>query len=321
MVVIDGLDQVLQLILPHIKRHLSRPPTLCEKGSFKRPFKLAVTGLQGSGKSTWSSQIVESLNKAGLRARAVSLDDLYLPHHQLVAVRDNHPTNKLLRSRGQPGTHDLVLAKWFFQQFDEPSGHERLFPIFDKSKFSGEGDRLPRSEWHRSAPDEVIDVLVLEGWCVGFQALSTEEIQEAWSKSQDIDAVLVDDESLGFPIETLSNHSLDDLCFINEQLGTYCDVFMGPQHWDYLVHLDTDDLRNVYSWRLEQEKFLRQAKGTGMTDEMVVEFIKGYMPAYELYLGRLRQGFFGDVQDGWGRKQQLSIKLDPARKAVGIQEL
>jgi D-glycerate 3-kinase len=29
-------------------------------------------------------------------------------------------------------------------------------------------------------------------------------------------------------------------------------MFMGPQHFDYLVHLDTDDLVNVYEWRIQQ---------------------------------------------------------------------
>ncbi|KAK6544236.1 hypothetical protein TWF694_000939 [Orbilia ellipsospora] len=309
------IDRVLQYILPHITRYLSQQSAAA---SFHRPFKLAVTGLQGSGKSTWSSQIVEVINKKGLKARTLSLDDLYLPHEGLIAVRDANPENKLLRTRGQPGTHDVELAKWFFQQFEEPTAEPKLFPIFDKSKFHGEGDRLPKSEWHTSPPDEIVDVLVFEGWCVGFRPLQDDAISAAWNEAKN-SPLSHDDFSKSRPIKTLANHGVADLRYINGQLGTYCDFFMGPQHWDYMVHLDTDDLRNVYAWRLEQETFLRQTKGTGMSDNAVVEFIKGYMPAYELYLGNLRKGFF--QQNGSNNGCQLSIKLGEQRQIVDVREI
>ncbi|RVD87752.1 uncharacterized protein DFL_001963 [Arthrobotrys flagrans] len=313
------VDRVLQLILPHIKRHISAPPSIFEKGSHQRPFKLAVTGLQGSGKSTWSTGIVNAINKTGLKAKTLSLDDLYLPHDGLVAVRESNPGNKLVRTRGQPGTHDLELAKWFFEQFDQPTKEEKLFPVFDKSKFGGEGDRLPKSEWHHSEPGEVVDVLVFEGWCVGFQAVSESALRTAWEEARTAAAASTDDPDIKLPIRTIANHELEHLAFINERLGEYNNMFMGPRHWDYLVHLDTDDLRNVYAWRLEQEAWLWKLKGTGMTDEAVIEFIKGYMPAYELYLGTLRQGFF-QALGGSKTNCQLSMKLDSARKITEIRE-
>ncbi|KAK6351520.1 hypothetical protein TWF718_004678 [Orbilia javanica] len=325
------VDRVLQLILPHIKRHISAPPSIFEKGSFQRPFKLAVTGLQGSGKSTWSAEIVKAINKTGLKAKTLSLDDLYLPHDGLVAVRESNPGNKLVRTRGQPGTHDLELAKWFFEQFDHPTTDERLFPVFDKSKFSGEGDRLPKSEWHRTEPGEVVDVLVFEGWCMGFQAISDSALRTAWEESRAAAAISnstaawaqgwagsTDNTDNKLPTQTIANHELEHLAFINERLGEYNNMFMGPKHWNYLVHLDTDDLKNVYAWRLEQEAWLWKLKGTGMTDEAVIEFIKGYMPAYELYLGPLRQGFFQTI--GGRTNCQLSMKLDSTRKIIEIRE-
>ncbi|KAK6536929.1 hypothetical protein TWF281_001136 [Arthrobotrys megalospora] len=312
------VNRVLQLILPHIKRYLSSPPSIFEKGSYQRPFKLAVTGLQGSGKSTWSAEIVNAINKTGLKAKTLSLDDLYLPHDGLVAVRESNPMNRLVRTRGQPGTHDLVLAKWFFEQFEQPT-KEKLFPIFDKSKFGGEGDRLPQNEWHRSEPGEVVDVLVFEGWCMGFQALSDSALRNAWEEARVAAATLTDGADIKLPIQTIANHSLENLAFINERLGEYNEMFMGPQHWDYLVHLDTDDLRNVYAWRLEQEAWLWKLKGTGMADEAVIEFIKGYMPAYELYLESLRQGFFR-IPGSNKMNCQLSMKLDSTRKIIEIRE-
>lgn len=38
---------------------------------------------------------------------------------------------------------------------------------------------------------------------------------------------------------------------------------------------DAEDVQYVYDWRLEQEAALRQAKGKGMTDRQVVDFVNG----------------------------------------------
>lgn len=38
---------------------------------------------------------------------------------------------------------------------------------------------------------------------------------------------------------------------------------------------DAEDTQYVYAWRLEQEAALRKAKGTGMTDEQVLNFVNG----------------------------------------------
>lgn len=42
-----------------------------------------------------------------------------------------------------------------------------------------------------------------------------------------------------------------------------------------ILFSDAEDPLYVYAWRLEQEANLRSAKGTGMTDEQVVEFVNG----------------------------------------------
>lgn len=63
--------------------------------------------------------------------------------------------------------------------------------------------------------------------------------------------------------ETLKSHTLEHLLEVNGNLRRYCDLFMGPQHFDFLVHLVTEDLVNVYGWRAEQEHALRQKKKKG----------------------------------------------------------
>lgn len=191
-------------------------------------------------------------------------------------------------------------------------------PSFDKSRFGGEGDRVPVGEWEEiDVKERGIDVLIFEGWCVGFQAISAEELRERWegAKQKQNDSSKEDggDE---FSITTLADHSLESLSTINENLRAYCETFMGPQFFDAFIHLDTEDLRNVYRWRIEQEHALIKVKGQGMSDESVVAFVRGYMPSYELYLNQLRRGFFEGEQEG--ERIHLRVVLDVDRTIASI---
>src|ERR1700712_217553 len=70
----------------------------------QQPFVLGITGLQGSGKSTWTKKIHDTLrNKHNFNVVSLSLDDLYLNHDGLVKTRELNPDNPLFRTRGQPG--------------------------------------------------------------------------------------------------------------------------------------------------------------------------------------------------------------------------
>lgn len=90
---------------------------------------------------------------------------------------------------------------------------------------------------------------------------------------------------------------------------------MGSQHFDFFIHIDTDDLRNVYDWRLQQEHKMIESKGSGMTDEQVMAFVDGYMPTYEIYLERLREGLFKD------KGQMVRVVLDQNRDITKVEEL
>ncbi|CAG8256573.1 unnamed protein product [Penicillium olsonii] len=298
----EAIDNVLNQIAPYIDRYIQ-----CQKSSSsKRPFVLALTGLQGSGKSTWTDALVKALKAQNHTTINLSLDDLYLNHDELVRIRTSNPTNKLVQARGQPGTHDMALARSFFDSLN--SGRDILIPSFDKSKFNGEGGRAPIDMWERIPSSTQVDVVVFEGWCVGFQPLEEFDLQKKWESAAQ--NVCTGD----YPTETLRDHSLEHLLEANTNLRSYCDLFMGPQHFDFIVHLDTTDLANVYQWRIQQEHALRQRTNESMTDEEVIRFVKGYMPAYELYLDQLRQGFF-DSSAGDG-KGHLRVVLDQDRKVI-----
>ena len=40
-------------------------------------------------------------------------------------------------------------------------------------------------------------------------------------------------------------------------------------------HSDAEDTHYVYDWRQEQETAMRAAKGSGMTEDQVIEFVDG----------------------------------------------
>lgn len=171
-------------------------------------------------------------------------------------------------------------------------------PAFDKSRFDGEGDRVPQSEWRYVSRTPPIDVVVFEGWCVGFQALNDDALKAKWERVQASPQLDLTSARTQYATETLGELELAHLHAINRNLRIYNETFMGPRNFDSFIHLDTDDLQNVYRWRIDQEHALLRAKGEGMMDEAVVRFVKGYMPGYELYLDQLRRESYAKGQDG-----------------------
>lgn len=294
----SNIRRTLDILLPKIqKRHQDS----------SEPIILGITGLQGSGKSTWASMIVAILSSEHqLNTITISLDDVYKARDDLIAQRDQDPANKLYKTRGQPGTHDEELAGKFFQGLKAYRGDGELkVPSFDKSKYNGEGDRAPESEWPSISRKP--DVVVFEGWCVGFRPLPVSVVENTHKLAL----------AGKLPINTPAQHQLSHLLEVNEHLERYCDSFMGPQYFDFFIHIDTDDLRNVYTWRLQQEHKMIEVKRSGMSNDQVKAFVDGYMPSYEVYLDALRQGFFDDDDEG----RMVRVVLDKNRAVEKILEL
>jgi D-glycerate 3-kinase len=118
-----------------------------------RPLVVGLTGPQGSGKSTLAAVLAERVQRRGLTAAMLALDDLYLPKadRQRLA-REVHP---LLATRGVPGTHDVGLGLEVLAAL-QSSGSTRL-PRFDK----GTDERLPTEAWPAVASP--VDVVLFEG--------------------------------------------------------------------------------------------------------------------------------------------------------------
>lgn len=197
----------------------------------RRPVFVAINGCQGSGKSTLTGLLVELIS-ALYKKRIVgfSIDDFYLSKEKRnTLAQKNHP---LLATRGVPGTHDTDLLKECLDKLlktESNAANEFVnIPKFNKSI----DDLYPQSDWISIAPP--VDIVVLEGWCVGTRPQSAPELIQ--------------------PVNELE-HSKDPTGswrhFCNDKLTTeYLKIF---NQIDYLIMLKAPSFSQVYNWRLEQE--------------------------------------------------------------------
>ncbi|KAI5460943.1 D-glycerate 3-kinase [Mariannaea sp. PMI_226] len=278
----------IDFILEQIKEYTKKSP------GQSQPIIIGFNGVQGSGKTTLVDAVASTLNKReGLVTLVCSIDNFYLKRDDQLRLIQRYPENRLVQVRGQPGTHDTNLLRGFFQ--DICAGRKTKVPQYDKAAFSGQGDRITSSRWEvvNDADHPKVQVILLEGWCVGFRPLSRKDLHEKWSN----------------PSRTLKLHKLEHLEYVNSQLEEY-EVITNLLN--SFIHLDAENTEWVYTWRLEQEVALRQSRGGGMTDHQVQEFIDAYYPAYEMYLDNLRKGIFADTT--WGK--QLRIVIDKDRNVT-----
>ncbi|KAL9603449.1 MAG: hypothetical protein Q9219_001136 [cf. Caloplaca sp. 3 TL-2023] len=288
------------------------------------PFFLGINGVQGIGKTSLVSAIAGLLRQAPfyIRTTVLSLDDFYLTRDDQLNLAARHPRNPLIQHRGQPSTHDLDLAILTLGSLR--ARRETKIPKYDKSAFQGQGDRVREDKWievngDRQSP---IDLVILEGWCLGFRALDDDQLAASWKE-----AVRARERDQAYRGK-LGHNRLEDLQFINHALKEYDAI---TSQLDALIHLDTDDPLYVYDWRLEQEASLRQSKGSGMTDAEVINFVNGCLlapvlfdakkpklteidyPSYELFTERLR---VGAIDGKKGSQLRLVLGKDRGVKQV-----
>lgn len=215
------------------------------------PLLVGIGGAQGTGKSTLADYLRLWLaEQGGFSVAVLSLDDFYYTHaerHHLGAVV--HP---LLATRGVPGTHDLQMLSTCLDQLRllQP-GETMALPRFDKA----EDDRADPATW--PVVDGPIDVIVLEGWCLGAMP------QSAGSLDQAINA-----------LERVADAGGIWRRYVNEQLaGAYATLFDRLEH---LVYLRAPDFAAVRRWRLDQEHELAQRHRGGMSDAEVARFVEHF---------------------------------------------
>ncbi|KAF8229026.1 P-loop containing nucleoside triphosphate hydrolase protein [Tricholoma matsutake] len=242
-------------VVAHVLQRVAQQP---------RPLFVAIQGPQGSGKSYISAQL-KSILSSHLNVAVLSIDDLYLPHHRLVALAAEHPDNPLWNGRGQPGTHDVIYGEQLLSKLKSQSGRIEL-PRFDKSLFNGEGDRLPMDLDDATFVQTPVDVVILEGWCVGFNSISVEELHHKWvGVWQEERAKLGLSDAVKEIDINLVNETLKEY---EQRLWPFFDVFiqLSPK----TVETYPSQYSIIYRWRLEQEHSMKASNGgRGMSDEAV----------------------------------------------------
>lgn len=245
---------------------------------------VGICGPQGSGKSTLAGLVARLLAGRGLKTAVLSIDDLYLTRAERARLaREVHP---LLATRGVPGTHDPALGLSTLDALGRPGAHP--LPRFDKAA----DDRAPEADWPRV--EGPVDVVLLEGWCVGARPQPPE--------------------ALAAPVNALERDEDPDGAwrgFANAALaGPYAALFA---RLDRLVLLTAPDFAVVRAWRGEQEARLRQRlaaqgrdPGLAMDDGALDRFVAHYE--------RLTRWIAEDLPGA----ADLVIRLDAARRPLAV---
>ncbi len=229
---------------------------LVQKHRAKQPVLLGINGAQGTGKSTLADFLQLALKQdAGWKIAVLSIDDFYLTKTERKKLSEAiHP---LLITRGVPGTHDLNLLTNYIEILGGlTSGEELALPHFNKAQ----DDRADVRAW--PVVTGPIDLIILEGWCVGSKPQAPEAITQ--------------------PINQLERN-IDPTGkwrqFVNKQLEEdYAALFTKL---DFLIFLQAPNFDAVFRWRLEQEEKLAEKSPDNDSNIMDHAQLEDFIQHYE----------------------------------------
>ena len=184
---------------------------------------IAVSGSQGSGKTTFSDILTQTCNSIAVGARACSIDDFYLSRADRHRLAQNvHP---LLQTRGVPGTHEWQWLGEVLHSVRQGAAEVTL-PVFDK----GLDDRA-------GTVAAQVETLVLEGWCLGVTAQPDSMLTEPCNELE------AQEDPQGFWRS-----------YVNTQVRDHYEPLW--RQVDLWVHLRVPGFAQVVTWRTQQEQQL-----------------------------------------------------------------
>nr|GLL21179.1 D-glycerate 3-kinase, chloroplastic [Ipomoea trifida] len=246
------------------------------------PLVIGFSAPQGCGKTTLVFALDYLFQVTGRKSAMLSIDDFYLTAEDQAKLRESNPGNLLLELRGNAGSHDLPFAVETLTALTKltKEGMKMKLPRYDKSAYSGRGDRADPSTWPEI--EGPLTVVLFEGWMLGFKPLPSEVVKA------------VDPQ-----LET-----------VNKNLEAYYDA------WDKFVKswivIKIQDPTCVYNWRLQAEIAMRADGKPGMSDEEVKDFVSRYLPAYHAYLPTL----YSEGPSGADPDHFLLIEIDEGRNPI-----
>lgn len=241
------------------------------------PLLLGIAGAQGTGKSTFAKMLAIILERVFEKTTLVmSLDDFYLTRAERTRLAETvHP---LLRVRGVPGTHDIGLLLSVIN--DLKKGSKTEVPTFNKAT-DDRASMLP-------VMGEVLDIMILEGWCWGAQPASPADLDK--------------------PVNALEAELDGDgrwRRYVNQQLGQggYQQVFAEA---DVNFFLAAPNFATVVEWRWQQEQDLAaRSSGEAIMDrDEVQEFV--------MYYERITRRMLVDLPE----RANLTLYLDETHQII-----
>ncbi len=249
-----GLPKTFQNVVHDF--YLPLAAELPRRRSSSAPLFLGINGAQGTGKSTLAEFLAVACKSSfDWNVAVLSIDDFYNTKAEREALAKNvHP---LLLTRGVPGTHDTVMMDDCLRQLRRLTESEEFtLPRFDKAI----DDRASPSLWPTIAG--TVDLVILEGWCVGTKSQTAESLDEPVNE-----------------LERKEDNSGLWRRYVNEQLRVrYEPIF---EQLDAMVFLKAPSFEAIYRWRLQQEQKLAAVAGIDSDGLMNEHDIRRFLQFYE----------------------------------------
>ncbi len=249
-----------------------------------RPMVVGLCGSQGSGKSTFALFLAALLEREGLTAAVLSLDDLYLTsveRRELAELR--HP---LLMTRGPPGTHDVALGLHTLEALTTGECRPVALPRFDKALDT----RADPATWTRvEAP---VDVVLFEGWFVGARPQPESELTSPVNP-------LERDEDADGAWRYGANRAL---------AGEYQALF---DRLDLLALLQAPGFEHVHAWRaLQERKLAARLAAEGRAGEVMDE---AALARFIMHYERLTSWILREMPG----RADVVVRLGPDHEVLG----
>ncbi len=212
-----------------------------QRQNLGHPFVQGILGGQGTGKTTMSQILSLILQQIGYVSVSLSLDDLYKTYSDRLELTKKDPR---LVWRGPPGTHDIDLGLNVLDDIRQ-NKNPVFIPRFDKSAYSGAGDRTTPESFSQ------VDILLFEGWFVGVRPINAEIFDTALPP-------IITDADRQFARD------------VNYQLRDYLPLW---ERLDSLIVLYPEDYRCSLTWRRQAEQQMIAAGKSGMSDQEIEEFV------------------------------------------------
>ena len=242
--------------------------------------KFLIGGSQGIGKSSLIKIISNTLNKIyKKKVLSLSLDDYYLTKKQRLNLSKNK--NKLLITRGVPGTHDIKKLIEDIKKFDK-SKFPINTPLFDKLI----DDVLKEKKIFKTKAD----ILILEGWCCGCNEISMEYLYKNINK-----------------LEKNYDYNYSWRNYYNYKLkNEYKELF---NLFDLSIFMKAPSFRYVYDWRYKQE--IKNYSKSKNFKKMSINEIKFFIQHFE----KITKWMIKDLN----KKANLVININKDQKIFSLK--